>query len=468
MTLLGLCACNTPVTASGGPPHLPSGVPSRACDGTAPVDDAIKGVSDVRASWFNPSEHERLYVLEAGHSKPGEPTLVLIHGVGAVGTKDFYPVLGALSRQRHVLAVDLPGFGRSNPKDEDFGPERLVRAVDQVVRACATKELDVLGHSSGGALSILFAAHRSDAVRRLVVADAAGILLPEVLLEGQLHQSLTEARENAPVGAKLAEKLGRGLIKMLHALTPSASALADSGLLGKSPPVLAATALLDYNFAQAILDVRAETLLVWGKNDEVAPPRIAHLLDDRIEPSELTFLPDAGHVPMRDQPELFASIVAGYLAEGLGPFRAQVADVSEAPNTSTREGQCRDQENVVFEGDYANIDVLRCKRVWLNHVRAQRVSMHDSEGRIDSSNVSDGLSVEDTKLSITGGTLMGKVALSVKDSKLDVAGASIVGDELALSVKGKSRFLFSVTPLHSAKTARVMHEDLRAEDGLQM
>ncbi|HEX6242514.1 MAG TPA: alpha/beta hydrolase [Polyangiales bacterium] len=433
------------------------------------MDDAIKGVPDVRASWFNPSERERLYVLEAGRSRPGQPTLVLIHGVGAVGTKDFYPVLGALSRQRHVLAVDLPGFGRSDPKDDDFGPERLVQAVDHVVRACATKTLDVLGHSSGGALSILFAAHRSDAVRRLVVVDAAGILLPEVLLEGQLHQSLTEARENVPVGAKLAEKLGRGLIKMLHALTPSASALAESGLLGKSPPVLAATSLLDYNFAQAILDVRAETLVVWGKNDEVAPPRIAHLLDDRIEPSELTFLPDAGHVPMRDQPELFASTVEGYLAEGLGPYRAKVTDNPETPNTSTREGVCKDQENVVFEGDFASIDVLRCKRVWLNHVRAQRVSLRESEGRIDSSSIDQGLTVEDSKLSLTGGTLKGAVALTIKDSNLDVAGANLVGDELALSVKGKdNRLMFSVTPLHSAKTARVLHQELKPEDGFEM
>jgi pimeloyl-ACP methyl ester carboxylesterase len=441
-------------------------VPSRACSGTAPVDDAVKEVPHVRASWFNPSEHERLYVLEAGRAAPGRPTLVLIHGVGAVGTKDFYPVFGALSRARHVLAVDLPGFGRSNEKDKDFGPERLVSAVDQVVRACASKRFDLLGHSSGGALALLFAAHRSDAVRRLVVVDAAGILLPKVLLEGQLHQALTDARENAPGGAKIAEKLGRGLIKLLHGLTPSASALAESGLIGDSPPVLAATALLDYNFGQAILEVRAETLVLWGKEDEVAPPRIAHLLDERIEHSELTFLDHAGHVPMRDQPELFASVVSGYLAEGLAPFRAPEPST---PNTSAREGHCQDQENVVFEGDFSSIEVLRCKRVWLNHVRAQRVSVRDSEGRLDSTQVSEGLLVEDSKLSLTGGLFQGPVALQVKDSKLDIAGANIVGDQLALKVEGKGcNFMFSVTPLASPKTAKLLHQELSPDDGFEL
>jgi pimeloyl-ACP methyl ester carboxylesterase len=467
--LLGLWACRTPVTASGGPPHVPSGVPSQYCAGTAPVDDDIKMVPGVRASWFNPSAKERLYVLEAGQRSTKRPSLVLIHGVGAIGTKDFYPVLQALSRTRHVLAVDLPGFGRSNPEDDDFGPERLVQAVDRVVRACGSKTFDVLGHSSGGALSLLFAAHRSDAVRRLVVVDAAGILLPEVLLESQLHMSLNEAREDVPVASKLAERLGQALIDMLHALTPSASALAKSGLIGREPPVLAATALLDYNFGQAIVETKAETLVVWGKEDQVAPARIAHLLDERIEHSELAFLDDAGHVPMKDQPELFASIVSGYLDSGLASIRAHKGlPASVAPNTATRNGQCQDQEDVELEGDYAHIEILRCKRVWLNHVRATHVEVRDSQGRIDSTEISAGLLIEDSQFSLTGGLLQGPVALTVKDSKLDIAGANIVGDQVALEVHGKSEFTFSVTALASPKTAQLLHQEMFPKDGFEM
>lgn len=457
------------MTASGGPPHLPSGVPSHACAGNAPIDDAIKAVPGVRASWFNPNETERLYVLEAGRRSPKQPSLVLIHGVGAIGTKDFYPVIAALSRTRHVLAVDLPGFGRSNPKDDDFGPERLVQAVDRVVRACGSKTFDVLGHSSGGALALLFAAHRADAVRRLVVVDAAGILLPEVLLESQLHMSLNEARERTPVASKLAERLGQALIDMLHALTPSASALAKSGLIGKDPPVLAATSLLDYNFGQAIVETRAETLVVWGKDDQVAPARIAHLLDERIEHSELVFLEDAGHVPMKDQPELFASTVSGYLDSGLASIRANKGlPASVTPNTATRNGQCQDQEDMLFEGDYAFIEIVRCKKVWLNHVRAKRVEVKESQGRIDSTEISGGLTVQDSTLSLTGGLLQGPIALWVKDSKLDVAGANIVGDQLALQVEGKSEFVFSVTALASPKTAQLLHQELYPKDGFEM
>ena len=107
--------------ASGGPPK-PGPVPSVACDGKAPLDPALHGIPGLRASWFNdPSGNERLYVLEAGPeaASTNTPPLVLIHGVGAIGTGDYFPVLGLLSQHRHILAIDLPGSGES---DKPAGP----------------------------------------------------------------------------------------------------------------------------------------------------------------------------------------------------------------------------------------------------------------------------------------------------------------------------------------------------------
>lgn len=495
LSLLGLYACHRTTLSSGGPPQPGTSVPSRACAGDAPVDDAIRGVPNVRASWFNPSAGERLYVLEAGPELPRHPTLVLIHGVGAIGTGDFYPVLADLAHSRHVLAVDLPGFGRSNDEDKDFGPERLAEAVDRVVRACGTPRIDLLGHSSGGALALLFAATHADIVRKLVVVDAAGILLPEVLLRGQLYLSLSDARENVPVASKIAGGLGRIMIQAMHKLVPTAGELADTGLLGDSPPVLAATRLLDYNFGRAIVSVRADTLILWGKNDHVAPARIAHLLDDRIERSDLLFIDDAAHVPMKDQPALFASMVSGYLNDGhalvtdagqptspsLGQREAKAAARAEGPvhfdshgvaerpkNVSTRVGVCKEQEDLILEGDFARVEVDKCKRVWLNHVRAQTIEIKDSEGRLDNAAVSGGVRMDHAKFSLTGGDLMGATALEVHESKLDLAGVQLLGDERALRVDGKSELEFSVCPVESPHTARMLHETVARKEPFEM
>jgi len=455
------------VGASGGPPK-PGPVPSVGCDGKAPLDPALQGIPGLRASWFNdPSGNERLYVLEAGPRADSAktPPLVLIHGVGAIGTGDYYPVLGQLSQHRRILAIDLPGFGRSNPEDQDFGPERLARSVDTVVRACAPGKIDVLGHSSGGALAVLFAAKRADVVRRLVLVDVAGILRPEVLLHGQLHQSLTPMRDKVPGISKVVEKTGSVMIDAIQALVPNAKKVADTGLLGDSPGVLAATSLLDFNFGQAISEVRAPTLILWGQIDYVVPTRIAQLLDDRIAHSELVFIPDSGHVPMKDQPGSMSVLVAKYLD---GPEPKKKEPVAPPPLDTTRDGLCKEQEEITLTGDYNEILITDCKRFRLLDVRARKVTVRKSEGRIDDSTVSDGLFVHDSDMSITGGKLSGPVALESSESRLDIAGVVIRGSEAAIRAAKKSEIVLSVTPVHSPKTDAILHKELELDDGQEL
>ncbi|MDB4988629.1 MAG: alpha/beta hydrolase fold protein [Myxococcaceae bacterium] len=453
--LLLTVACHPPKTASGGPP-APGPIPSSSCDGKAPVDPAIAHVPGVRASWFNdPSGRERLYVLEAGpperHAR--EPPLVLIHGVGAIGTADYYPALAQLSRKRHVLAIDLPGFGRSNPEDQDFGPERLARSVDVVVRACAPGKIDLLGHSSGGSLALLFAAKRADVVRRLVLADVAGILRPEVLLHGQLHQTLTPMHDHVPHLANAVEKTGGVLVDALHALVPNAKDVAESGVVGHSPGVLAASALLDFNFGPAISEVRAPTLILWGKEDFVVPTRIERLLHSRLARSEVIFIADSGHVPMKDQPERMATLVNEYLdgAELKEP------EVAVPLAKELHDGSCNDQDDLTLTGDFDKVIVSRCKRVHLNKVRARQIMIRKSDGHLDDCQVSDSLAVYDSDLFITGSELRGTVALDVSESELDIAGVVISGSEAAVRVHQKSHIVLSVTKVHSPKTDSFMH-----------
>ena len=136
----------------------------------APVNPEVRDLPNVSASWFKPSgSAARLYLLEVGPHSTKHPPLVLFHGAGSGGNRVFYPVLAALSSKRHVIAVDLPGFGRSERRGDDFAPDQMVRQVASVVDALGVRRIDVLGHSSGGPLALLFAAQSPKLVRRLVL-----------------------------------------------------------------------------------------------------------------------------------------------------------------------------------------------------------------------------------------------------------------------------------------------------------
>jgi len=245
------------------------------------------------------------------------------------------------------------------------------------------------------------------------------------------------------------------MIDTIHAFTPDDGAIGKSGLFGDSPPVRAATSLLSFDFGPAIAELSAPTLILWGKEDDVVPPRIAHLLKDRITPSELVFIDGGGHAIVRDQPKSVAEHAVEFLDR-----RTIDPEKLRAPNVSARVGRCDGQKDVILEGDFARIEVHNCRHIWIDHARARSIEIVDSEGRIDNSEVSDGVVVKTSQLSVTGGTLRGRRAIQLTDSKLDIAGVAIEGSEAAVYALSDVELVFSVSALKSPLNERTYHEEV--------
>ncbi len=99
----------------------------------------------------------------------GDPELVLLHG-GAQNAHTWDTV--ALALRRPLIAVDLPGHGRSDWRDDrDYWPVRNAEAIAAAVGALAGRAAAVVGMSLGGLTAIRLAATRPELVRRLVVVD---------------------------------------------------------------------------------------------------------------------------------------------------------------------------------------------------------------------------------------------------------------------------------------------------------
>jgi pimeloyl-ACP methyl ester carboxylesterase len=403
---------------------------------------------------------KKIYVLELGKKRRGVPPLVLFHGIGVIGIRDFLPALAPLSRDRQVIGIDLPGFGHSERNDDDLTPDRMVRKVASVLHALGVQKVDVVGHSSGAALALLLAAQKHELVRRLVLVGVVGVLRPETLLRSQLHENLNELREERPVAAKVVEKSGDALVNALAAILPSASALGESGLAGRSANVLLATSLLDYNFGSAIAHVRTPSLLVWGDKDDVAPIRVGHLLDDRLPMSELEYVKDAGHVVMKDQPVVLAALINTYLDDPLPrPQR------KKQPDEPLADMRCEGQSDQTFTGEFDEIVIDNCKNAWLNRVQARRIVVRGSDVRLDHASVSEGVIADGSTLVITGGELRGEVPLNLGGGSHDVAGTVILGTRAAVHARDRADVLFSVTRLTSPRGTRFAHEEVELASG---
>jgi pimeloyl-ACP methyl ester carboxylesterase len=61
--------------------------------------------------------------------------------------------------------------------------------------------------------------------------------------------------------------------------------------------------------------IRVPTLLVWGRDDRVTPPAVAHRFHRLLSRSRLVFLPECGHAPMLEQPDAFNDVLDTWLRE---------------------------------------------------------------------------------------------------------------------------------------------------------
>jgi pimeloyl-ACP methyl ester carboxylesterase len=107
--------------------------------------------------------------LEAGKG----PDLLLLHG-DASGSFDWIAVIPQLAATHHVIALDMPGFGRTPPLD-GHTPTRYAAFVTAFATAIGLKDYSIIGHSFGGMIGIHLALVEENHVDRLVLVAPGGL-----------------------------------------------------------------------------------------------------------------------------------------------------------------------------------------------------------------------------------------------------------------------------------------------------
>jgi 2-hydroxy-6-oxonona-2,4-dienedioate hydrolase len=128
------------------------------------------------------------------HDAGEGPALVLIHGSGpgATGWTNFSPNIAALAQDFRVIALDLPGWGKSDPLDPAQKPfiTAGVEAVVQLLDALGIDRTAVMGNSLGGAIALEFAARHGDRLTHLITMGSGYFAFPNVFSPGGLTEGL--------------------------------------------------------------------------------------------------------------------------------------------------------------------------------------------------------------------------------------------------------------------------------------
>ncbi|QQC92394.1 alpha/beta fold hydrolase [Streptomyces alfalfae] len=252
--------------------------------------------------------------------------ILLLHG-NATSAWAWQDIMTDLASTHRVLALALPGYGDTSPLD-DIHPSVLTDFVAAFLDKIDVQEVIVVGHSLGGLLAAHFTLTYPGRVRRLVMADSAG--LGRAVNPGVIGAALTPK----PVAELVISALllpGGGLISVLASavqlrqpwrvplhfwrhhlrLSRSRTFLETSYQavrLGTGPAGQRAR----YSCRGRLCDIRVPTLIIWGLSDEIYPVWQAVAALRRLPRGQLTIIPGAGHVSIADCHEEFM--------DALGPF----------------------------------------------------------------------------------------------------------------------------------------------------
>jgi pimeloyl-ACP methyl ester carboxylesterase len=262
------------------------------------------------------------------HRGGSGPPLVLVHGLGLTW-RSWQPVLDMLELRHDVIVIDLPGFGASPPLPDGAAPTpaRLADAVESELDRLNLDGPALVGNSLGGWVALELA-RRGRATRAVVISPSGLESPPERALVIALNELMRlRARFGAPLGRWLtASALARvvlfaGLRSRPWRLSPEAAAgdLRDFGYSPGFQSTLASTVAT--RAPMWLAEIQVPVRVAYGALDLMLGVFTAPRFAAAIPGAELVPLPEVGHVPMLDDPELVARTILEFTDHAPTPSR---------------------------------------------------------------------------------------------------------------------------------------------------
>ncbi|TFV89660.1 alpha/beta hydrolase [Blastococcus sp. CT_GayMR16] len=275
-----------------------------------------------------------MHYVDFGGPQDG-PAIVLVHGLG--GSHLNWDLLAPLLNDHARLwALDLPGFGRSEPGARKASVSANAAALHRFLTEVVGEPAVLIGNSMGGMLSILATGEHPEAVTGLVLIDPAVpgprraldplvalmFAIYAVPLVGERFMRMRRTRQSEL--ARVREMLT--LVGVDPDSVPPQVIDRSVTLLQEREDVdgmdraflAAARSLLRLlvdprRYRKAMASITAPVLLVHGDRDRLVPVAAARDISRRHPGWGYLELPDVGHVPQLQVPEKVAAEVLGWL-----------------------------------------------------------------------------------------------------------------------------------------------------------
>ena len=230
------------------------------------------------------------------------PILLLLHGLfGALS--NWQEVVRDFSPNHRVIIPLLPIYDMPLAQ---AGVPGLVAYVEGFVQALGLPgTFTVLGNSLGGHIALVYSLKNPARISSLVLTGSSGLF--EDSMGGSFPKRGNYAYVQERVGYTFYDPAvaTKELIDEIFTITNS------------NPKCLRIIAIARsaqrHNLSKELAKINVPVLLVWGLNDTITPPPVAHEFARLLPHAELRFLDHCGHAPMMERPADFNMYLRGFL-----------------------------------------------------------------------------------------------------------------------------------------------------------
>jgi len=237
--------------------------------------------------------------------------VLLLHGLFG-SPENWIPIMEELKGEFRLLALQLPIDHRPERRPQDF--RSIHQLTDYVKEFCdylGIKRASIAGNSLGGQVAIDFCLKHPNVAERLIITGSAG-LFERSLSGGKIPQVTREfIREKACEIFYDPKHVTEELIDEVQSMLKDRTYVRFL--------IRVAKATRNYSVRSELTKLKLPTLIIWGREDQITPPEVAHEFEEGLEDAKLVFLERCGHAPPIEQPEKFSRVLRRFLRGTLNP-----------------------------------------------------------------------------------------------------------------------------------------------------
>ena len=239
------------------------------------------------------------YYVEEGKGNP----IVLLHGLfGALS--NWKSVVSYFSKTNRIIIPRIP-ITEVDVKEATL--ESLTKFIIKFINKLKLKKFTLIGNSLGGHVGLMYSILNPKKVKKLILTGSSGLYensfggsYPKRGDYNYINDRINYTFYNPNIlSKKYVDEIFKTLndnAKCLNIITIARSAQRN-------------------NLARKLYKIQCPTLLVWGLNDTITPPSVAHQFNNLIPNSNLKFIDKCCHAPMMERPKIFNKLIEPFIRE---------------------------------------------------------------------------------------------------------------------------------------------------------